>query len=106
MRLPSKARKRFKFQGGVHTHRWPNWLFDNDLRLVRLKYLARQAISRPLESQPWVSRIRPARPLLMGGSWRRLQEPHPIEDCLITAYCWRATPSGLAPNMTPEIPHL
>jgi RNA-directed DNA polymerase len=41
MRLRSKARKRFKSNGGVDNHRWPNRLFD-DLGLVRLEHLARR----------------------------------------------------------------
>lgn len=48
MRLRSKARKRFKSKGGVDNHRWPNRLFDNDLRLVRLETLARQARLSPV----------------------------------------------------------
>jgi RNA-directed DNA polymerase len=40
MRLRSKARKRFKSNGGIDHHRWPNHLFD-DLGLVRLEHLAR-----------------------------------------------------------------
>lgn len=41
MRLRSKARKRFKSNGGIDNHRWPVRLFD-DLGLVRLEHLARR----------------------------------------------------------------
>jgi RNA-directed DNA polymerase len=41
MRLRSKARKRFKSNGGTDNHRWPNRLFD-DLGLVRLDHIARR----------------------------------------------------------------
>jgi len=47
MRLRSKARKRFKSKGGVDNRRWPNRFFDNDLGLVRLEHLARQAHLSP-----------------------------------------------------------
>lgn len=40
MRLRSQARKRFKSNGGVDHHRWPNKLFDG-YGLVRLEHLAR-----------------------------------------------------------------
>ena len=46
MRLRSAARKRFKSKGGIDHHRWPNRLFD-ELGLVRLEHLARQARVSP-----------------------------------------------------------
>jgi RNA-directed DNA polymerase len=46
MRLRSRLRKRFKSNGGIDHHRWPNRLFDQ-LGLVRLEHLARQARLSP-----------------------------------------------------------
>ena len=46
MRLRSAARRRFKSKGGIDHHRWPNRLFD-ELGLVRLEHLARQARVSP-----------------------------------------------------------
>jgi group II intron reverse transcriptase/maturase len=48
MRLRSKARKRFKSNGGTDHQRWPNRLFDDELGLVRLEHLARRARLSPV----------------------------------------------------------